>query len=126
MKPVAIFRQSPTEGPGYFAAYLEAQRIPWRVVRVDRGEPVPTDPRAFAGLVFMGGPMSVNDDLARIPNELELIQRAVDAGVPCLGHCLGGQLMSRATASRISASTGGIHGRSSFTLIGPPMNTSPE
>jgi hypothetical protein len=23
MKPVAIFRHSPTEGPGYFATYLE-------------------------------------------------------------------------------------------------------
>ena len=30
------------------------------------------------------------------------------------------------TASRISSSTGAIHGSSSFTLIGPPMNTRPE
>ncbi len=102
MKPVAIFRQSPTEGPGYFAAYLEAERIPWRVVRVDQGEPVPTDPRAFSGLVFMGGPMSVNDDLAWIPAELALIRRAVDAEVPCLGHCLGGQLMSKALGGEVT------------------------
>ncbi len=104
MKPIAIFRQSSTEGPGYFAAYLDAQRIPWRVVRVDQGEPVPTDPRAFAGLVFMGGPMSVNDDLAWIPAELELIRRAVDAEVPCLGHCLGGQLMSKALGGEVTRS----------------------
>jgi len=104
MNPVAIFRQSPTEGPGYFAAYLEAQRIPWRVVRVDQGEPVPTDPRSFAGLVFMGGAMSVNDDLAWIPGELELIRRAVDAEVPCLGHCLGGQLMSKALGGEVTRS----------------------
>ena len=104
MKPVAIFRQSPTEGPGYFAAYLEAQRIPWRVVRVDQGEPVPTDPRSFSGLVFMGGPMSVNDDLAWIPGELELIRQAVDAEVPCLGHCLGGQLMSKALGGEVTRS----------------------
>ncbi len=104
MKPIAIFRQSSTEGPGYFAAYLDAQRVPWRVVRVDQGEPVPTDPRAFAGLVFMGGPMSVNDDLAWIPAELELIRRAVDAEVPCLGHCLGGQLMSKALGGEVTRS----------------------
>jgi GMP synthase-like glutamine amidotransferase len=102
MKPVAIFRQSPTEGPGYFAAYLEARRIPWRVVRVDQGEPLPADPRDFAGLVFMGGPMSVNDDLAWIPGELELIRRAVDAEVPCLGHCLGGQLMAKALGAEVT------------------------
>ena len=104
MKPIAIFRQSSTEGPGYFAAYLDAQRIPWRVVRVDQGEPVPTDPRAFAGLVFMGGPMSVNDTLPWIPAELELIRRAVDAEVPCLGHCLGGQLMSKALGGEVTRS----------------------
>jgi GMP synthase-like glutamine amidotransferase len=102
MKPVAIFRQSPIEGPGYFAAYLEAQRIPWRIVRVDQGEPVPTDPRAFSGLAFLGGPMSVNDDLAWIQQELELVRRAVDAEVPCLGHCLGGQLMSKALGGEVT------------------------
>jgi GMP synthase-like glutamine amidotransferase len=104
MKPIAIFRQSSTEGPGYFAAYLDAQGIPWRVVRVDQGEAVPADPRAFAGLVFMGGPMSVNDDLAWIPAELALIRRAVDAEVPCLGHCLGGQLMSKALGGEVTRS----------------------
>jgi GMP synthase-like glutamine amidotransferase len=104
MKPIAIFRQSSTEGPGYFAAYLDARQLPWRVVRVDQGEPVPADPREFAGLVFMGGPMSVNDDLAWIPAELALIRRAVDAGVPCLGHCLGGQLMSKALGGEVTRS----------------------
>jgi GMP synthase-like glutamine amidotransferase len=96
MKPVAIFRHSPTEGPGYFADYLDARGIPWQLVRVDAGEPVPDDPRAYAGLTFMGGPMSVNDDLPWIPATLALIRRAAAQGVPCLGHCLGGQLMSKA------------------------------
>jgi GMP synthase-like glutamine amidotransferase len=104
MKPIAIFRQSSTEGPGYFAAYLDSRQLPWRVVRVDQGEPLPSDPRDFAGLVFMGGPMSVNDDLAWIPAELALIRRAVDAAVPCLGHCLGGQLMSKALGGEVARS----------------------
>ena len=63
MKPVAIFRHSQTEGPGYFATFLDAHRVPWRLVKVDAGEPVPADPREFSGLAFMGGPMSVNDEL---------------------------------------------------------------
>jgi GMP synthase-like glutamine amidotransferase len=102
MKPVAIFRHTPTEGPGYFAAYLDERRIPWRIVGVDRAEPVPDDPRAFSGLVFMGGPMSVNDELPWIPRELGLIRRAVDADVPCLGHCLGGQLMAKALGGEVT------------------------
>ena len=96
MKPVGIFRHYPTEGPGYVAAFLERHRIPWLLVRVDAGEAVPGDPRAFSGLVFMGGPMSANDDLPWIAPALELIRRAVAAGVPVLGHCLGGQLMAKA------------------------------
>ncbi len=102
MKPIAIFRHSPTEGPGYFAAYLDAKRIPWELVDAAGGEPIPADPGAFAGLTFMGGPMSVNDDLPWIAPELELIRQAVGAGVPCLGHCLGGQLMSKALGGAVT------------------------
>ena len=102
MKPVAIFRHSPTEGPGYCATYLDAKRIPWTLIRIDAGEPVPHDPGAWSGLVFMGGPMSVNDDLPWIPAVLELIRGAVGADVPVLGHCLGGQLMSRALGGTVT------------------------
>ena len=96
MKPVAIFRASPSEGPAYFATYLERRSIPSQVVALDEGGAVPRDPRPFSGLVFMGGAMSVNDDLPWIPQVLELIREAVRKDVPVLGHCLGGQLMSRA------------------------------
>src|SRR6266446_10944713 len=41
MKPVAIFRHSPTEGPGYFATYLDARDIPWRLIAVDQGDAIP-------------------------------------------------------------------------------------
>jgi GMP synthase-like glutamine amidotransferase len=96
MKPVAVFRFSPTEGPGYFATFLDRHGIPWRLIKLDEGDPVPTDLDAYAGFVFMGGPMSVNDELPWIPPVLELIRRAVGADRPCLGHCLGGQLISKA------------------------------
>src|SRR5689334_4429861 len=96
MKPVVIFRHAASEGPGYFATYLDRRSVPWRVVRVDEGEPTPPDPREFSGLTFMGGPMSVNDDLPWIAPTLKLIRAAVDANVPVLGHCLGGQLISKA------------------------------
>ncbi|MBI3526715.1 MAG: type 1 glutamine amidotransferase [Betaproteobacteria bacterium] len=110
MKPIAIFRHSPTEGPGYFATYLDSRDLPWQLVALDRGEAVPSRTEDFSGLVFMGGPMSVNDDLAWIAPELELIRKAVAADVPVLGHCLGGQLMSKAL--------GGSVGRNPIKEIG--------
>ena len=101
MKPVAIFRHSPTEGPGYFATYLHARGLPGQLVKLDEGEAVPAGVGTFSGLVFMGGPMSVNDDLPWIAPVLELIRKAVSSDVPILGHCLGGQLMSKALGGSV-------------------------
>lgn len=103
MKPVAIFRASPTEGPGYFATYLDSRGIGWDVVKLDSGDSVPRDARKYSGLVFMGGPMSVNDDLPWIAPALELARDAVRKDVPLLGHCLGGQLMAKALGGEVKA-----------------------
>lgn len=102
MKPVAIFRHARTEGPGYLATFLDARNIPWQLICIDEGETLPTSATQFSGLVFMGGPMSVNDDLAWIPPVLTLIREAVAADIPVLGHCLGGQLMSKALGGSIT------------------------
>jgi len=96
MKPVSIFRTARSEGPAYFATYLDRRSIPWQLVPLDEGAAVPRDPQPFSGMVFMGGAMSVNDDLPWIAPVLELIRDAVRKDVPVLGHCLGGQLMSKA------------------------------
>ena len=44
VKPVAVFRYSDTEGPGHFATFLDARRLPWTLVKLDEGGPFP--PRA--------------------------------------------------------------------------------
>ena len=104
MKPVAIFRHSPIEGPGYLATFLDAHAIPWRLVKIDAGETLPSSTGQFSGLVFMGGPMSVNDDLPWIAPALALIRQAVASDIPVLGHCLGGQLMAKALGGVVSRS----------------------
>ena len=96
MKPIAIFRFARTEGAGYFGEFLDHQGLPWQQIAIDQGEAVPADPGAYAGLVLMGGPMSVNDDLPWLPPLFQLIRQAHAANVPLLGHCLGGQLISKA------------------------------
>ncbi len=96
MKPVAIFRHTATEGPGYFTEFLHERSIPWQLIRIDAGDAVPQDAGVYSGLVFMGGPMSVNDDLPWIAQALALIRNAVALDVPVLGHCLGGQMMAKA------------------------------
>lgn len=103
MKPVAIFRHARTEGPGYFAEFLDQKNVPWQLIRIDQGDALPATAVDFSGLVFMGGPMSVNDELPWIPPLLALIREAVSKDIPVLGHCLGGQLMAKALGGNVSA-----------------------
>lgn len=105
MKPVAIFRHLPIEGPGYFATFLNNNHIPWYLFKIDAGETHPSSVNEFSGFVFMGGPMSVNDDLPWIGPSLSLIKQAVALDIPVLGHCLGGQLMAKALGGTISVNS---------------------
>jgi GMP synthase-like glutamine amidotransferase len=104
LKPVAIFQNDPTDPPGHFAIFLERRRIPYRVFDLPGGDAVPASPEAFSGLCFMGGAMSVNDDIGWIAPELALIRDAVAKDVPVIGHCLGGQLLCRALGGEVGAS----------------------
>ena len=101
-RPVAILQHHDDVGPGYFEDWLREHRIDYRLLRIDRGEAVPDTPAAFAGICSLGGPMSVNDPLPWIGAELELLRGAVGAGVPVIGHCLGGQLLARALGATVS------------------------
>ena len=104
MKPIAIFRHSPGEGPGYFATFLDQHSLPWTLFKIDEGVVPPPTPEEFSGLCFMGGPMSVNDDLPWIPLTLELIRLADAEDIPVIGHCLGAQLMAKAFGGSVTSS----------------------
>ena len=101
MRPIAIFRFSETEGPAHFADWLDRRSLPWQLVAVDRGDPVPSDPHAFSGIGMMGGPMSATDSLAWIGPLSRLLRAAIDEDVPVIGHCLGGQLLAQALGARV-------------------------
>jgi GMP synthase-like glutamine amidotransferase len=103
MKPVGVFRTTATEGPAYFATYLERRSIPWKLIALDQGEALPREVRAYGGLAVMGGPMSANDDLPWSAPLLEFLRSAVRQDVPVIGHCLGAQLMSRAFGGTVRA-----------------------
>lgn len=103
MNPVAIVQHDADVGPGYFAQWLAERGLASETIRIDRGDVVPADPRRFAGICSLGGPMSVNDPLPWIAPEVDLLAAADRAAVPVIGHCLGGQLLARALGARVSA-----------------------
>lgn len=85
--------------------------IPAAIHRLYRGEPLPTVGRGDA-LIVLGGAMGVND-IGRYPylaGVMDLIRRAVDARIPYLGICLGGQLLASAFGAAVVADRWGEQG----------------
>ena len=102
MAKIIIFRYEKTGGPGYFGQFLDRNSIEYQIVKVDQNEPVPDSIDGAAAFVFMGGGMSANDGLNWIAPTLKLIQQAQRGDIPMLGHCLGGQLLSKALGGTVS------------------------
>lgn len=90
-----------TEGPGYLADFLSQNAIQYQLIKVDQMENIPRSISEYTGLVLMGGPTSVNDDLPWIKEVVKLIQEAIRYDIPVLGHCLGGQLISKALGATV-------------------------
>jgi GMP synthase (glutamine-hydrolysing) len=102
MPEILILQHADWELPGTFGDVLAERGIPYRVVRPDLGEALP-EVAGIAGIVAMGGPMSVNDDavLPWLTGEKAFVRAAVTAGTPYLGTCLGAQLLAAALGAPV-------------------------
>src|SRR5882672_6574629 len=100
---VLAFRHVPSEHLGLIADSLESHGIAYEYADLPGGGARRPNIRDAAGLIFMGGPMSANDDLAYIHQELDLIGEAVSLQIPLLGICLGAQLIAKALGARVYA-----------------------
>lgn len=101
---VLILQNATAEGPGTIGDHLHDARVSTTVVDLERGRSAPA-PDTFSHLVIMGGPMAVYE-MDRVPylrEEAKLIGRAVEAGVPVLGICLGCQLLAHVLGARVYA-----------------------
>jgi GMP synthase (glutamine-hydrolysing) len=83
------------------------------------GDKMPESAEPYAAVAMFGGPMSANDcSMDGIRAELDFIPKILDAQVPFLGLCLGGQMLARVLGAKISAHEIG-HIESGFTRIYP-------
>jgi GMP synthase-like glutamine amidotransferase len=91
--PGIILQHGPHAPPGHLGAYLTEAGLPHRVVRVwEEGVP---DLTGAPWVASLGSEHSAADaEPAWIPQEVEALRAAADAGVPILGLCFGGQALS--------------------------------
>jgi GMP synthase (glutamine-hydrolysing) len=103
-RPILVLQHAGCEPPGAYEDELLARQIPFARVLLDEDEELP-DWRANAGIVAMGGGMSVNDEAEHpwLAPEKRLIAEAVAAGTPYWGVCLGAQLLAASLGARVAA-----------------------
>ncbi len=104
MKPVLILEHQIPERAAYLATWLDRRGIHYETYNAGAGEEFPASIEPYAALAVMGGGMSSNDPLLSNRQAEILILQAVLNDRPVIGHCLGGQLMTRALGGTVGAS----------------------
>ena len=104
MKPVLILQHQTPEYPAYLKTWLDQHCIPYESCNAGAGDQFPSNIEPYAALAVMGGGMSANDALLSNRQAEILILQAMRLDRPVIGHCLGGQLMTRAMGGTIGPS----------------------
>lgn len=102
---LAVQNASPS-GPRRLQTWLEEDGVAVDVVMGSAG--LPDDLAGYDGLVLLGGGLMPDDD-ERAPwlaQERRLARQAIDADLPTLGVCLGGQLLAHVAGGEVRASFG--------------------
>lgn len=96
-----ILQHEATTPPGLIRDWLEEQAADVKVLRIDEGDPV-VDPRDYDLIVSLGSEFAAYDDSRPfVARESCLLGEAVEADVPILGVCFGGQLLAQVLGGQV-------------------------
>jgi GMP synthase-like glutamine amidotransferase len=101
-KQFLVFQHMPWEGPGqHLIRSAKERKVRLEIVEVWH-EPIP-DIRSYDGLIVLGGSPNVDqeNEYPYLKSEKEAIRRVLDKDKPCLGFCLGHQLLAEALGAKI-------------------------
>jgi GMP synthase (glutamine-hydrolysing) len=98
-----VLRHTPAEGLGLLGNALRDLGVHNRYLDVPRGDALPKDVRSVGGVIALGGPMGAyeTDQHPFLEGEATFIEKAIEAGRPVLGVCLGAQLIAHVLGARV-------------------------
>jgi GMP synthase (glutamine-hydrolysing) len=102
MYRILAFQHTINEPLGYLEQLLKERGIPYEYNRLWETNEIPRNNDA-THLIFLGGPMSVNDEdvFPYLAQEKELIRKSLKRNLPILGLCLGAQLIASALGAQV-------------------------
>jgi GMP synthase-like glutamine amidotransferase len=100
IRALVLQHEEPTP-PGHVAEWLAQHGAEVEVFRIDL-EDRELDPRSYDLIVSLGSEFAVFDEsLAFVLREQRLMTKAVEADVPVLGLCFGGQMLAKVLGGRV-------------------------
>lgn len=102
--PTLVFQHHDIGRSGRLGEALRDHGHRLRVVRPDRGEPIPPDLDDVDAVVSLGGPQNIDDPPEKHPwmqREMDLLRQAHERMLPVVGVCLGAQLLAAALGGEV-------------------------
>ena len=104
LRALVIQHEEPTP-PGLVNEWLDDHGASVETFRIDIDDRE-VDPTGYDLIVSLGSEFAAFDDSKPfVPREARLMRRAIDADVPVLGLCFGGQLLARVLGGEVYRST---------------------
>ena len=97
-----VLQNDEADPPALLGAWAEARGLPFETCFAPDGG-LPVDPGDYGWIAALGSYHSVNDHgVSWIAAEVDLLERAVEASVPTLGICFGGQALAVALGAEVA------------------------
>ena len=99
-RTLILQHEQPTP-PGHMTEWLAEQGANVEVFRIDERDDE-VNPRDYDLIVSLGSEFAAFDDtIPFVQREVKLYQQAIEADVPILGLCFGGQMLARVLGARL-------------------------
>ncbi|MBU1045336.1 MAG: type 1 glutamine amidotransferase [Candidatus Omnitrophica bacterium] len=100
---IYFLEHEPIEGPGMLKPLFENNGFLTSVIKLYDNQDLPQDFDSIEAIVSLGGPMNVYQEEVYpfLKKEDEFLKKIIKLDIPCLGICLGSQLIAKAEKAQV-------------------------